>query len=122
MENINIICIMCPKGCLGTVEKNGTDILKVTDFTCKRGEEYGREEVTSPKRMLTTTVKVANGTLALLPVVSKELLPKEKIMDCVHALNKVTVTVPIREGDVVVTNILGLGVDIVASRDLASSI
>ena len=121
MKNINVTCIMCPRGCLGTVQQDGNNILKVTGFTCKRGEEYGREEVTAPKRMLTTTVKVANGALNLLPVVSKGLLPKEKIMDCVHALSKVIAMAPVREGDVVAANILGLGVDIVASRDLASS-
>lgn len=118
-KDINVTCIMCPKGCLGRVRKDGDTILEVSGFTCKRGEEYGRDEVISPKRMLTTTVKADNGTLALLPVVSKDLLPKNKIADCVHALRKVVVKAPIYEGDVVVSNILGLGVDIIASRDLA---
>jgi CxxC motif-containing protein len=111
---------MCPKGCLGTVKKDGAAILEVSGFTCKRGEEYGREEVVSPKRMLTTTVKTANGTLALLPVVSKDLLPKNRIMDCVHALRKIAITAPICEGDIVASNILGLEVDIIASRDMAA--
>lgn len=121
-EDINITCIMCPKGCLGKVRKDGSAILEVSGFTCKRGEEYGKEEVVLPKRMLTTTVKTANGTLALLPVVSKELLPKDKIMECVHALKQIVVTVPISEGDIVVSNVLGLGVDIIASRDMASQL
>jgi CxxC motif-containing protein len=111
---------MCPKGCLGTVKKDGDTILEVSGFTCKRGEEYGREEVVSPKRMLTTTVKTANGTLSLLPVVSKDLLPKNRIMDCVHALRKVVVPVPICEGDIVASDILGLGIDIIASRDMTA--
>lgn len=113
---------MCPKGCMGTVVKAADGIREVTGFTCKRGQEYAREEVTVPKRMLTTTVRIANGELALLPVVSNNLLPKEKIMDCIQVLNKVTVAAPVLEGDVVVTDILELGVDIVASRDISSSL
>lgn len=114
---VNVTCIMCPKGCPGTVSKHESGMLELTGFTCKRGEEYAQEEITLPKRMLTTTVKIDRGELTLLPVVSKNLLPKDKVMDCLNEIRKLTIMAPIYEGDLVVPNILGLGVDIVASRD-----
>lgn len=68
--------------------------------------------------MLTTTVRVEGGALALLPVVSQTTLPKGKIMACAEALRQVSVKAPVHTGDVVVSDILGLGVDIIAARDM----
>ncbi len=114
-----INCIVCPLSCVGEVTLEDGQIKDVTGFTCDRGNKYGQEEVTAPKRTLTTTVKVENGELALLPVVSKTPLPKDKVMACARYLSSVRVKAPIAEGDVVCSDILGLGVDIIATRDLA---
>ena len=54
----------------------------------------------------------------MVPVVSKTTLPKERILDCAAALRRVIVEAPVSEGQVIVENILGLGVDIVASRSM----
>ncbi|VBB05446.1 Hypothetical protein LUCI_0656 [Lucifera butyrica] len=113
-----ISCIVCPLSCMGEVTVENGEIKAISGFTCQRGMNYAREEVTAPKRMLTTTVRVLSGELPLLPVISKTALPKEKIVECARCLSGLTVTAPVREGDVVCANILGLGVDIVASRSL----
>ncbi|EAX47272.1 protein of unknown function DUF1667 [Thermosinus carboxydivorans Nor1] len=114
-----ISCIVCPLSCEGEIILEGEQITAVTGFTCPRGQQYAREEVTAPKRMLTTTVRVVGGQLPLLPVVSKGPLPKDKIVACARFLSTVTVTAPVSEGNIICENILGLGVDIVASRDLS---
>lgn len=114
-----INCIVCPLSCVGEVTLEDGQIKDVTGFTCDRGNKYGQEEVTAPKRTLTTTVKVDSGELALLPVVSKTPLPKDKVMACARYLSSVRVKAPIAEGDIVCNDILGLGVDIIATRDLA---
>ena len=111
-------CIMCPMGCELKVTLEDGKFVSVTGNTCPRGAKYGQDEVTAPKRMLTYTVKVEGGLLPLLPVVSAEALPKEKVMDCAAYLRGITVKAPIKTGDVIVSNILGLGVNIVASRDM----
>lgn len=115
-------CIVCPLSCLGEiiVKENG-QIQAANGFSCQRGVKYGQEEITSPKRTLTTTVKVHGGELPLLPVVSKTPLPKNKVLACAHYLAGIRVKAPIAEGDIICTNILGLGVDIIATRDLALS-
>jgi len=112
-------CIMCPRGCEMTVtlDENGK-FVNVTGNTCPRGARYAEDEVTSPKRMLTATVTIEGGFLPLLPVVSEDVLPKESILDCASYLRRVKVKAPVKAGDVIVPNILGLGVDIVASRNM----
>jgi len=112
-------CITCPIGCEVTVELTDKVITKVSGNNCPRGEKYVQEELTAPKRMLTSTVRIENGLLPLLPVVSKSVLPKEKVLACAAVLRSITVQAPVSEGDVICKNILGLGVDIVASRDMA---
>ncbi|MCH4188536.1 MAG: DUF1667 domain-containing protein [Megasphaera sp.] len=118
VETKQINCINCPLGCLLTIELTDGKVTNVTGNTCPRGEKYGHQEMTNPQRMLTSSVRVENGFLPLLPVVSKSTLPKGKILACAEALRDVVVKAPVKTGDIIVSNILGLGVDIIASRDM----
>jgi len=113
-----LTCIVCPRGCEMTATVTDGVVTEVVGNSCPRGKKYAEEEILSPKRMLTSTVRVKNGTLALLPVVSKTSLPKERVLACAEALRQVEVEAPIAEGQVICHNILGLGVDIVASRSM----
>ncbi len=118
METKIMNCIMCPMGCEMTVTiENGT-VTSVKGNTCPRGDKYARDEITAPKRMLTSTVSIEGGMLPLLPVVSADVLPKERILDCAVYLRKIKTQAPVKTGDIIVKDILGLGVDIVASRDM----
>ncbi|MCD8175642.1 MAG: DUF1667 domain-containing protein [Phascolarctobacterium sp.] len=111
-------CIMCPMGCEMTVTIEKGTVISVNGNTCPRGDKYARDEITAPKRMLTSTVSIEGGMLPLLPVVSADVLPKERILNCALYLRKVRVKAPVKMGDVIVKDILGLGVNIVASRDM----
>ena len=93
-------------------------ITNIDGFTCQRGRDYATEEVIAPRRMLTTTIRIKNGKLPLLPVVSAQPLPKERIREAVRYLADIAVQAPVAVGDVICENILGLGVAVVASRDL----
>ena len=118
MEKRELICIGCPMGCPLTVELEGSGIISVTGYTCKRGDVYARKEVTNPTRIVTSTVKVENGTADMVSVKTREDIPKDKIFDCVKALKGVTVKAPIHIGDVILSNVAGTGVDIVATKDV----
>lgn len=115
-----IQCIGCPIGCGGEVIVENGRVSEMTGFTCNKGLAYAAEEVVSPKRMVTTTVRVSGGSLALLPVVSASPVPKERIFDCLRLLRGVSIVAPVAEGTVVVSNALGLGVDFRAARDISS--
>ncbi len=113
----NIICVACPMGCGITVEidDNGS-ILSVSGNTCKRGDAYARTEITNPVRSLATTVKVNGGVFNVVPCKSAGALPKEKIMECMDCINNTEVNAPVALGDILVKNILGTGIDIVATN------
>lgn len=114
----NIICTVCPRGCHVKVTMNGTEVADVADYGCKRGKEYATAEATHPVRILTTTVKIADAPYNLLPVRSNAPVPKELQMECMKAIKAVSVTAPVQAGDVVLANICGTGVDIVATKAL----
>lgn len=118
MEVKTLTCIGCPMGCALTVERNGNEVVSVTGNTCKRGDSYARKEVTNPTRIVTSTVKVEGGSIAMVSVKTKEDVPKDKIFACVKALKGVTVKAPVHIGDVLVKNIADTGVDIVATKNV----
>jgi CxxC motif-containing protein len=114
-------CINCPMGCELTVTVDGEGkFVSVTGNTCLRGAQYAKDEITAPTRMLTSTVRIKNGFLPLLPVVSGGRLPKDKVLACAEALRSVEAVAPVKVGAVVVKDILGLGVDIIASRSMGT--
>lgn len=117
MEKRELICIGCPMGCPLRVELDGNKVVSVTGQTCKRGEVYARKEVTNPTRIVTTTVRVAGGTVDMVSVKTREDIPKDKIFQCVKALKGVTVQAPVHIGDVILANVAGTGVDIVATKN-----
>ena len=114
----DIICTICPRGCTVCVEGDDKGVTSVTGFGCKRGEEYATAEFTSPVRILTTTVKIDGHDNDLIPVRSSAQLPKDKILDCMEVIKKTSVVLPVAQYDVIVKNICGTGIDIVATKDM----
>lgn len=118
MEIKKLTCINCPVGCSLKVEMDGENVICVSGNTCRRGEIYARKEVTNPTRIVMSTVKVVNGTSGTVSVKTKEDIPKEKIFACVQALRGIEVQAPVHIGDVILENVAGTGVDIVATRNV----
>ena len=112
----SLIGVSCPLGCPIEVEIENGEVVAVTGNTCKRGDAYARAEITNPVRSLTTSVKVENGVHPVVPVKSSGPVPKDKMFECMKVINSATVKAPVKIGDVVIENILGLGVDIVATN------
>ena len=113
----DIRCIVCPTGCLVHVENISGELI-IEGHSCKRGEEYAREEFIAPKRILTTTIRVEKGFLPLVPVRSDLPITKEKLHDTLKEIANTVVKAPIKMGDVLLKNVIGLDVNIIASRDL----
>ena len=118
MEVKNIICINCPLGCPLTVELENGQVTKVTGNTCKRGETYAVKEITNPSRTVTSTVRVKGGEHPVVAVRTKTDIPKDKIFACMEAINAAEITAPVKIGDVVIANVCGTGVDVVASANV----
>ncbi len=118
MEEKNLICINCPLGCPLTVSMEGGEVKKVEGNTCPRGEAYAKKELTNPTRIVTSTVKVKGGTLAMASVKTANDIPKGKIFDCVKAIQHIELEAPVAIGQVVLANVCGTGVDIVATKNV----
>ena len=102
-----LTCIVCPIGCALTVtEENGE--YKVSGNTCPRGALYGKSEVTNPTRTLTTTVRVGNREKTLVSVKSDRPIPKEMLFLAMERVNEIKATAPIRIGDVIENDLLGV--------------
>lgn len=120
MERKILTCIRCPMGCELTVELDGSQIINISGNACKRGELYARKEITAPTRIVTSSVKVTGGSAEMVSVKTKTDIPKGKIFDCMKCLRDITVSAPVRIGDVIVRDAAGTGVDIVATKDIAA--
>lgn len=122
MEEKKLICINCPMGCPISVQLDDGTVVSVSGFTCKRGEVYARKEVVNPTRIVTTTVKVTGGNKDMVSVKTREDIPKGEIFSCVKALRDVAVPAPVHIGDVILENVAGTGVDIVATKNVELSV
>ncbi len=113
-----MICVTCPMGCTLQVTHDNETVLNVDGNTCRRGLAYVQQELTDPRRMVATTVRVNGGLHPLVPVYTAAPFPKPKIFNLLDALREVEVDAPVTINQVVLADALGTGIDIVASRDL----
>lgn len=111
-----VICICCPKGCRLTVDE--ANDYAVAGNSCPNGVRYGREELTHPTRVITSTVRAEGGLHARLPVRTADAVPKAKMFEVVCALDGVIVHAPVAAGQVVLHNVCDTGVDVIATRSL----
>ncbi|HHV64912.1 MAG TPA: DUF1667 domain-containing protein [Peptococcaceae bacterium] len=121
MENLtrNFICILCPNSCEITASFNNDGILRNIDgFSCQKGAEYVQQEIYNPRRNIATSVKVTGGELPLVSVRLTKAIPKEKIFEVMTEIKKVTLQAPVSLGDVIISNVLGLGADVIATKDV----
>ena len=119
MERI-LTCIVCPKGCELHVELDSVGaIKKISGYTCKRGVAYAEAECTHPTRTVTTTVRCEGG--AVLAVKTSAPIPKELIFEAMKLINSSVAKDTVKIGDVIISNILDTGADIVATANAEDS-
>lgn len=125
MKTINLTCIGCPMGCQLTVTLEDGAVTSVTGNHCRIGDNYARKEVTSPTRIVTSTVAVLPDRNTV-PEVDKHYgrisvktasdVPKSKIMDVMAEIKRTYAHAPIQIGDVILANVAGTGVDVIATK------
>ncbi len=111
-----ITCILCPKGCRLKVDEEND--YKVTGYSCEKGKAYGRDELMHPVRVVTSTVRAEGGAHHRCPVKTNGSIPRDKMFDAMRLLDGIVLESPVKRGQVVVKDILGTGIDFVATRDL----
>lgn len=114
---MELVCIVCPNGCVLDVQKTPEGI-KVTGNKCKRGIAFATEELTAPKRSLTTTVATAYSDMPVVPVRTDGEIPKEKIFELMSYLKTVRAQRRYKSGEVICKDALGTGVNIIITIDM----
>lgn len=112
------MCVSCPVGCEINVDIDQGSIVHLEGNRCPRGEDYARQEAVEPKRVLATSVRVAGGTYPLVSVRTSTPVPLERIPDMMEHIKRLTVSAPVRLGQVLDRELLGTQADLVATRDV----
>ena len=99
-----------------TVDVQDWKVIKVTGNECPKGEKYAISEIENPARILTSSVLGRGLGLKMIPVRTDKPIPKSRILDAMNEVKKIRVSEPLKSGDVIVKDFLGLGVNLVATR------
>ena len=117
-EYRKVTCILCPNACqLGVhFDKDKREITDLENSRCKRGIKYAMEEIFDPKRSVMTVVPIESKSWKVTSVLTAEPIPKNKIFDVYDEIKKVRLKAPVKRGDVLISNVCNLGVDIIITR------
>ncbi len=110
-------CIECPKGCLLSVTVDNGTVTNVSGNSCPKGEAYAKSEIENPVRILTSSVLAQGLSLKMIPVKTDKPIPKTKLFEAMSEIRKIIITQPVLHGAIIVKNFLGLGVNLVATRE-----
>lgn len=113
----HLTCIICPMGCQLEISGGGED-MKVSGNACRRGEEYAKKELTFPLRTLTCTVAVQGGDRPLVSAKTAGEIPKKSLLGSMQFVRRLTVSAPVKNGDVLVRDFMQSGVNLVACEDV----
>lgn len=112
-------CIVCPNGCEIDAEYEGSRVISVTGNLCPKGKTYVTQELVDPRRTIATSMRVDGGELPLASVRLTRPIPKDRIFDVMAEINRHSLTAPVAIGDVALPNILGLGSDVIVTKNVA---
>lgn len=120
MEERFLTCIGCPMGCQLTVTMEGDEVVSVAGNTCPRGDLYARKEVTNPTRIVTSTIAITGGDKERISCKTASDIPKDRIFDVMKEINRTVTAAPKKRRDVLLENVAGTGVNVIATRDIAA--
>ena len=111
-------CIICPNSCEITAQICGGTASNIRGNLCTKGIEYVKSEIINPQRNFATSVPVYGGDHALCSVRLTQPIPKARLFDVLEEIKKLCLKAPVASGDILLKDILGLGADVIATRDI----
>ena len=118
MKNRTFTCIICPNGCDIAVEYDDEGHFRCEGNLCPKGEKYVLNELTAPQRTISSSVVVDGGELPLASVRLNGPVPKDRIFDVENEIKRAVAAAPVRRGQVILPDVLGLGADVIATKDI----
>lgn len=108
-------CIICPNGCEMTCPDGDASV--VLGALCGKGKEYVRQELTDPRRTISSVALVDGGERPLVGVRITGPIPRDRIGEAMAAIRALRLEAPVGIGDVLAKNFLGTGCDLIAVDD-----
>lgn len=118
METKSLVCVNCPMGCQIQVQLEGQQVISIQGNTCPKGEVYARSECIDPMRILTSTVRIEQAPLRVLPVITQAEIPLRKVFEAMEQIRTLQVQAPVACGQVLCENLADTGVALIASRSM----
>lgn len=120
LNDFNVKCNICSVGCMLAVDGSETDI-NVTGNICGRGIDYARKLISDESKEITGRCILVNGPMGRLPVVSSSPVPKNISDAVLEEIRGLRVEAPVEKGQILIENIMGSGIDILAQRRVGRS-
>lgn len=116
MKERVLTCIVCPRGCTVKVSFDGEGKIAAIDgYSCPRGKVYAEQECTHPERTVTSTVRTVRGDV--IACKTARTVPKETVFRVMQQINRTRVALPVHIGDVLISDVAGTGVAVVATEN-----
>jgi len=117
-EKKHFVCVVCPIGCEIDVVHDGSKIISTEGNKCEKSEEFVSQELVEPMRILTTTVRIEGSKWLVMPVRTDKPVPKRLFPRIMRQLRRIKLQAPVNMLDIVVSDVLRTGTDIVATRTM----
>jgi CxxC motif-containing protein len=117
-EKKHFVCVVCPVGCEIDVVHDGSEIISMEGNKCEKSEEFVRQELIEPMRILTTTVRFQGSRWPVIPVRTDKAVPKRLFPRIMKELRRIKLRAPVDMLDVVVKDVLHTGANIIATRTM----
>jgi CxxC motif-containing protein len=117
-----LTCVLCPVGCELDVGRDAAGGLEVKGNQCEKGIPFAEEEVLHPRRNLATSVPIKGTAVKMVSVRLSGTVPREMLFPILAEIAKLRPESPIRRGQVLIVNVLGSGVDVIATRTVKEGV
>ena len=111
-----LTCVLCPVGCELEVRRDGSTEVEVSGNQCDKGIPFAVEEVLRPRRNLATSIPVRGTASKMVSVRLSGPVPREMIFPILAEIARLRPEAPFSRGQVLITDVLGTGVDVIATR------
>jgi len=117
-EKKHFVCVVCPIGCEIDIVHDGSKIISMEGNKCEKSEEFVRQELIEPMRILTTTVRIQGSKWPVIPVRTDKTVPKRLFPRIMRQMRRINLQAPVNILDVVVTDVLHTGANIITTRTM----
>ncbi len=111
-----LTCVLCPVGCELEVARDPSGGLEVQGNQCDKGVPFALEEILRPKRNLATSVPIKGTAATMVSVRLSGPVARDMIFPILAEITKLRPEAPVRRGQVLIADVLGTGVDVIATR------